>query len=122
MDETLAGALIGGGMIFLSGLLVMWLAGRMAAGRFKRNKWAGIRTPSTMKSDEAWAVAHEAGAPLLSIGGTIGAAGGLTSLTAALMGAGDGLVFGLIMGGALGMAAFAIAGTVKGARAAREVD
>ena len=48
MHDTLAGGLITGGAMFLSGLLIMWMGGRMTDGRFGRNKWAGIRTPSTM--------------------------------------------------------------------------
>lgn len=31
-----------------------------ANGRLRRNQWAGIRTPSTMRSDLAWAAGHRA--------------------------------------------------------------
>ncbi|MCB2224903.1 MAG: SdpI family protein [Actinobacteria bacterium] len=122
MDETLIGGLVGGGSMFFAGLLIMWLAARMADGRFRRNKWAGIRTPSTMKSDEAWRVAHEAGAPAMSAAGTLGAAGGITGIIAAFLGFGEGVVVGLILIGAALMTVLLIVATVKGARAAREAD
>ena len=108
--------------MLLSGLLIMWMGGRMANRRLKRNKWAGIRTPSTMKSDEAWFIAHEAGAPLMTTAGTLAAAGGLTGIVAALLGGSEGVVAGLILAGALLMTVLLIVATVRGARAAREID
>ena len=122
MSEALAGGLIGGGSMLVTGLLIMWMGNRMAEGRFKRNGWAGIRTPSTMKSDEAWLAAHEAGAPLMSAAGTFGARGGLLGIIAGLLGASEGVVLGLILGGALVMTVLLIVATVRGARAARQVQ
>ncbi len=122
MDDALAGGLVGGGAIFLAGLFILWIGGRMADRRFGRNRWAGIRTPSTMKSDEAWAVAHEVAAPLMTNAGTLGAAGGLTGIVAALLGAGEGVVVGLVLAGTALMTVLLLAATIKGARAAREID
>jgi hypothetical protein len=36
------------------------LSSRAANGRLKRNQWARIRTPSTMRSDQAWMAGHRA--------------------------------------------------------------
>jgi hypothetical protein len=36
------------------------LSSRAANGRLRRNQWVGIRTPSTMRSDQAWMVGHRA--------------------------------------------------------------
>jgi len=108
--------------MILAGIFMMWMGNRMADRRFKRNKWAGIRTPSTMKSDESWFTAHEVGAPLMHAAGTLGAAGGLTGIVAALLGASEGVVVGLILGGALLMTVLLILATVRGAMAAREVE
>ena len=118
----MAGGLIGGGSIFVSSLFMMWMATRMGDGRFKRNRWAGIRTPSTMKSDEAWQIAHETGAPLMQSAGVLGAAGGLTGIVAALLGGSEGVVVGLILAGVVAMTILLILATVRGARAARELD
>ena len=122
MDETLAGGLIGGGAMLVSGLFIMWMGNLMARRRFGRSKWAGIRTPSTMKSDEAWFAAHDVAAPTMSTAGTLGAAGGLVGIIAALLGAGNGVVVGLILGGAALMSVLLVVATVRGARAAREVE
>ena len=53
----------------LSGGIVVVL-GRMAAtGRLPRNICAGIRLPSTLRSDEAWDAGHEAAASAMTIAG-----------------------------------------------------
>ena len=53
----------------LPGVIVM-VFGRMAAkGRLPRNLFAGIRLPSTMRSDEAWRAGHEAAASSLTTAG-----------------------------------------------------
>ncbi|MGA2805783.1 MAG: SdpI family protein [Acidimicrobiales bacterium] len=53
----------------LSGGIVVVL-GRMAAtGRLPRNIFAGIRIPSTLRSDEAWDAGHQAAASAMTIAG-----------------------------------------------------
>jgi uncharacterized membrane protein len=60
---------------------VMVAIGRLAdAGRLPRNPIAGIRIPSTMRSDAAWKAGHRAGARALT-------AAGLGPLAAALVAA-----------------------------------
>lgn len=121
MDDTLAGGLAGGGVILVAGLVIMWMGSRMTERRFGRNKWAGIRTPSTIKSDEAWYAAHEVGGPWMNSGGLVGAVGGLTGMLAAVLGFSEVWVFGLIMAGTLPMVLMLITANVLGVRAARRV-
>jgi uncharacterized membrane protein len=45
--------------ILISVLLIPLLS-RAATGRLERNQWVGIRTPSTMRSDQAWVAGHRA--------------------------------------------------------------
>lgn len=50
------------GALVLSALtaLLITLNWRAADGRLRRNRWVGIRTPSTMRSDQAWIAGHRA--------------------------------------------------------------
>ena len=49
----------------VGGVIVLAI-GRMAAtGRLPRNIFAGIRIPSTMRSDEAWGAGHLAAGPVV---------------------------------------------------------
>lgn len=53
-----------------AGAALIWVANAGASGRLKRNQLAGIRTPSTLASDEAWLAAHvRAKRPTLITGG-----------------------------------------------------
>lgn len=45
-------------VLLASGLLIIWVATVTASGRLGRNALAGIRTASTLASDEAWLAAH----------------------------------------------------------------
>jgi hypothetical protein len=53
----------------LSGIVVVAIGRLAAKGRLPRNLFAGIRIPSTMRSDEAWRAGHEAAASALTAAG-----------------------------------------------------
>ena len=48
-------------IVIFAGLLVLGVAWAGKIGKLPRNHFAGIRLPSTMRSDRAWAAAHRAG-------------------------------------------------------------
>lgn len=53
----------------LSGVIILVLGRLSAAGRLPRNPLAGIRIPSTLRSDEAWRAGHRAAASALTAAG-----------------------------------------------------
>src|ERR1700678_2578058 len=53
----------------LSGVVMIALGRAAAVGRLPRNLFAGIRIPSTLRSDEAWRAGHLAAASALTVSG-----------------------------------------------------
>ena len=91
----------GGGLITV-GLLGWWQ-------RLPRNRFAGIRTPATLRSDAAFVAANRVAAPpVLAAGAVCAAGGGLalgtdgSALTVIVAVAGVGAVGLLVAGGLLG--------------------
>jgi hypothetical protein len=97
-----------------AGLLVVWVAVRSWQECLTRNGIAGVRTPSTMRSDEAFRIANKAAAPLAGAGGAVLTAGGLAAALAPRSAVGLAL-----FGGAVIFVALCIAGAVRGTRACR---
>jgi uncharacterized membrane protein len=75
-------ALLMGALWLMSGAVIALVGVAGVRGRLPRQHWAGIRLPSTMRSDEAWAAAHRAGGPWLVAGGVVPAVCGLGLLVA----------------------------------------
>ncbi|MGW6266069.1 SdpI family protein [Cellulosimicrobium funkei] len=97
-----------------AGLLLVWCARATASGRIGRNQVAGIRTATTLASDDAWRTAHRAARPLSEAAGWV-----LVAAAAVLLLVDDaaGLVVVLV---ATGLAlALTVGGLVVGTRAVR---
>lgn len=64
MESDRVEAIVTAGVWALAPVLVtcvlVVIASRAANGRLPRNQWAGIRTRSTMRSDQAWMAGHRA--------------------------------------------------------------
>jgi len=58
-------------IVIVAGLAVAWVAVVSWQGRLRRNGFAGVRTPATMRSDEAFRVANKVAAPLTGLGGAV---------------------------------------------------
>jgi hypothetical protein len=81
--------------------------------RLPRNRFGGVRTPATLRSERAFRVANKVAGPPLAVAGAIGVLSGLAGLT-------TGLLVIMIVGLA-GLAGITIAGGVLGHRAAEAV-
>jgi uncharacterized membrane protein len=99
--------------LIVGGVAVTAAAAMARAGRLSRQSWVGIRTRTTLASDEAWDAAHRAGASWVMVGGIIMALGGLLTFltesegaatTVALVSVVVALV-PILIGGVLGQAA-----------------
>lgn len=100
--------------IMLAGLLIIWLAIRSWQGRLTRNYVAGVRTPSTMRSDEAFRIANKAAAPFSLVGGLLFVVTGVVSAVVPLHTASAVLLTGVVIA-----AVVLVVGGVRGVRAAR---
>jgi hypothetical protein len=100
----------------LAGFVIVGLAVRMRQGRVKRGSAAGVRTPSTTRSDAAFEAANKAAAPLTGAGGAVLVGCGV--LAAVL----PGHLFGaFVFGGAGVFLLCCLLGAATGVRAARSV-
>ncbi|WP_170323509.1 SdpI family protein [Cryptosporangium phraense] len=111
-------AVAAGLVLAAAGALVWIVAGLGARRRLRRQGFVGIRLPVTMKSDDAWAAAHVAAAPMLRIGAAAAILGGLGGVVAGAVGAGT-VAQGLFWVGTAGLVGWVIAATVPAVRAAR---
>ncbi len=111
-----------------AGFFVRELAVRGADGRLQRNRLAGLRSPATLASDEAWLIAHRAGLVDSVRGGTVavwcGAISLLVSWLLAMFGVVDaeGVVVTwsvIILIGVAAMSILLLRGFIYGNRAAK---
>lgn len=101
-------------ILILAGLGLIWLAVTSWQERLPRNGLAGVRTPATMRSDQAFTVANKVAAPLTAVGGVVLALGGLLTALVPRSSAGP-----VLLGSALACGAICVAGAVRGVRACR---
>lgn len=130
MTETTVASFILGGLIFLSGAVLMSIARSAAAGRLGRSAFAGIRTSATTASDEAWRAAHERAVVPYWWGGAVSLVAGLAMIALGFTmvngsiseATGDQILLALVVPAMLGMLGFVCYGGLVGYRAARQVN
>jgi hypothetical protein len=104
-----------GSLLVLAGAALFTVAALGARSRLPRNRWAGVRTRATLRSDAAFALANRVAAVPVGAAGAVALAGGVVLL------AGPGAALGWVVlavaaAGVLGLAGF---GGLAGDRAAR---
>ena len=107
--------MIGPIVVIVVGLLVgaTGVLGRL--GRLPRNRLLGVRTASTMRSDEAFLAGNRVVGPATALGGLAAVTGGVLALFLPHPET-------FVLAGVLAMAALAIYGGVRGVRAANNTD
>jgi SdpI/YfhL protein family len=116
-DVPLSFRLLLGCLLVLMGLALLAVAVLGLRRRLPRNRWIGVRTPASLRSDAAFAVANQVAAAPLGAAGAVALAGG----TALLAGAGGGLGWVLLAVSLVGAVVLAGVGGVAGDRAAGAV-
>ncbi len=119
MDENEIGALAGAAALALAAVALGVVARLAAADRLPRNGFAGIRIPSTMRSDSAWRAGHRAALPLLRLSAVTTAAACLVAAGFAVAHHPDAATAALLAGCGV-LLAVLLAATVVAGRAARQ--
>jgi uncharacterized membrane protein len=101
-------------LIIVLGLVVIVVAVASWQGRLPRNSFAGVRTPSTMRSDQAFKVANKVAAPLTAAGGGVLALGGVLAAVLGTSSAWPALITCTLACGVL-----CVLGGIRGVRAIR---
>jgi SdpI/YfhL protein family len=99
--------LILGSVLVLTGGTLLTVGVLGARSRLRRNRWIGIRTPATLRSEPAFARAHRVGAVPAAAAGAIALVGGLSLLAGSDSAVLDGVVLAVSALGAFGLAGFA---------------
>lgn len=104
-----------GVVMFGVAILLWWMARAAAEGRLERNALVGIRTPSTMASDEAWLAAHQRAERPTKAAALISA----IVAAACLVPMPEAALVAVVLGGAAVILGLVIRAAVVGGRAAR---
>ncbi|MGH3966592.1 MAG: SdpI family protein [Mycobacterium sp.] len=103
-------------------VLVIALSSRAANGRLQRNQWVGIRTPSTMRSDQAWMAGHRAALRLTPVYLFTTVIACVALLWAAFYASTTSVVMGIGFGGFAALVALLIYTSVIASRAAKSAE
>ncbi|TQM82782.1 SdpI/YhfL family protein [Saccharothrix saharensis] len=100
----------------LGGLVVALVGYLGRTERLPRNRFVGLRTPATMRSEEAFRVANRAAGPPTIIGGAVGVAGAVVAWFAP----NDGTLLAAVLVTSIGMVPPMVVGVLRGIGAAKQ--
>jgi hypothetical protein len=109
--------LVLGSLLVVLGVALLTVAVLGLRRKLRRNRWAGVRTPASMRSDAAFAVANQVAAAPLGAAGGVALVGG----AALLSGATEVLGWTLVVVSMVAVFVLAGVGGVAGDRAAAAV-
>jgi uncharacterized membrane protein len=104
-------------VMIVLGALVITIGVLGWLGRLPRNRLAGVRTPTTLRSDSTFRVGNRAAGPATTLAGVLAIASGVTAL---LLPADD--VASCVFVGAILLMVLVLIGAVQGVRAAGRTD
>ncbi|EME15516.1 hypothetical protein G419_23559 [Rhodococcus triatomae BKS 15-14] len=73
-------------VLFVVAVAVGGVAAAAMTGRLPRNRWAGVRTPETLASEEAFQLANRVAGPTLAVSALLLVIGGVGALTLGTVG------------------------------------
>jgi hypothetical protein len=111
---TFAVQIIMSAVLVLAGAAVLVTGWRGLRGTLPRNRFAGVRTPATMRSDQAFALGNRVAAPATLAGAAVSI---LVGATLPALGAFSTIALVLVIG-VIGSVALILVGGVQGHRAA----
>jgi uncharacterized membrane protein len=120
--QAILGPIVIGVLFALGGVAMLVIATRIRVGKLPRNRWAGMRTTATMRSDEAWDAAQRATLPSLWITGPVLIALGAVDVGIGIVSGHDRVVIALSVVAIVVVIAMAVFQLVKGTAAANAAD
>ena len=120
--QAILGPIVIGVLFMLGGVAMLVIGTRIRAGRLARNRWVGMRTTATMRSDEAWDAAQRATLPSLWLAGPVLILLGAVDVVIGIVGGHDRVVIALSVVAIIVVIAMAVFQMVKGTAAANEAD
>jgi SdpI/YfhL protein family len=120
--EDILGPVVIGVLFALVGLAMLVIAVRIRDGKLHRNRWMGMRTSTTMRSEEAWDAAQRATLPSLWITGPVLLVLGAVDIAVGYVGGHDRLATGVSVVAIVVVILMAVYQMVKGTAAANAAD
>jgi uncharacterized membrane protein len=120
--QDILGPMVIGVLFVVGGLAMLVIATRIRAGKLPPNRWVGMRTTASMRSDEAWDAAQRATLPSLWIAGPVLIVLGAVDIGIGIVGGHDRLVIALSVAAILVVITMAVFQMSKGTAAANAAD
>jgi uncharacterized membrane protein len=120
--QDILGPVVIGALFALVGVAMLVIGARINDGRLPRNRWVGMRTSTTMRSEEAWDAAQRATLPSLWITGPVLIVLGAVDIVVGFVGGHDRLATGVSVVAIVVVIAMAVHQMVKGTAAANAAD